>query len=62
MDMAQSLVWAEILLVQKKSLINSREGKYSHNLFSPFKEWGEKLWIICYLESSNATVPELQKY
>jgi hypothetical protein len=61
MDMAQSLVWAEILLVQQKSLINSREGEYSHNLFSPFKERGEKLWIICYLESSNATVSELHK-
>jgi hypothetical protein len=38
MDMTQSLVWVEILLVQQKSLIDSCEGEYLHSLLSPFKE------------------------
>jgi hypothetical protein len=36
--------------------------RYSHNILSPFKERGEKLWVIFYLQSSNATVSKLHKY
>jgi hypothetical protein len=56
MDMTQSLVSVEILLVQQKSLIGSCEGEYSHSLLSPFKERGQNLSVISYLESSNVAV------
>jgi hypothetical protein len=46
MDMTQSLVWVEILLVQQKSLINSSEGEYSHNRFSRFKERGKNFELF----------------
>jgi hypothetical protein len=61
-DMTQSLVWAEILLVQQKSLLDSCEGKYSHSLLSPFKEQEQNLWAIFYSESSNIVVSKLHKY